>query len=69
MTVQFGHVCIVSFLRKITKLSGCERSLSRCRRRGNGVFRAGWIVNQDHSTGGWHLPGHERLSPVNHRGC
>ena len=33
-TVHFGRVCIVNFLRTITEMPGCERSLSRCRSRG-----------------------------------
>ena len=45
VTARVGRVCIVRFRDECTELPGCERSLSRCRRRG-GVFRAGWAVNQ-----------------------
>jgi len=53
VTVRFGRFCIVNFLQRATDLLGCVRSHSRCRCSGDGVFRAGWTVNQGESTGRW----------------
>jgi hypothetical protein len=64
------RIRIVNFLKRITELPGCVRSLSGCRCGRDSVFRAGWTINQGQLYRGWRQTQFTRGCPsVNHLGC